>query len=140
LKRSVGYSGRPLAAKLGLKPGFRLSLVGGPPGYRSALGRLPDGAKILGHRAANLDFIHIFVADRGELIRELPRAKQRIRPDGMLWVSWPKRASGVKTDLSEQVIREAGLASGLVDVKVAAIDNVWSGLKFVYRLKDRRST
>ncbi len=137
MKQTAGYSGRPLAAKLGLKEGLRISLVHEPAHYLSLLGKLPPGAKILGPRASNLDIVHIFVASRAELTREFPRAKQRMNTDGMLWVSWPKQSSAKMSDVSENDVREIGLANGLVDVKIAAIDEDWSGLKFVYRLKDR---
>jgi len=92
---------------------------------------------LLAGRASGLDVLHLFVVDGGQLTEAFPRAKQRIKPGGMLWVSWPKQTSGLKSDLNENIVREIGLAHGLVDVKVAAIDLDWSALKFVYRTKDR---
>ena len=137
MKAPAGYSGRSLIAKLGLKEGFRVSFLREPPHYRSMLGKLPEGTKLLTPRAIYLDFLHIFAMSAADLVKEFPRAKKRIKPDGMLWVSWPKQSSSLKSDLNENVVRHIGLATGLVDVKVAAIDEDWSGLKFVYRLKDR---
>jgi hypothetical protein len=137
MSKPAGYSLKPLAEKLGLKQGLRLSVVHEPDDYASLLGKLPPGVMIVGSRAANLDLVHLFAERRAELLREFPRAKRRIRTQGAIWVSWPKQSSSVKTDLNENIVREIGLAQGLVDVKVAAIDKTWSGLKFVYRLKDR---
>ncbi len=137
MKRSAGYSGKPLAAKLGVHEGDRVSFVGAPSQYRSLLGPLPAGVKVIGSRGTRLDFLHLFAMDRAQLMRAFPRAKERIKVDGMLWISWPKQTSPIRTDLNEAAVREIGLSNGLVDVKVAAIDEDWSGLKFVYRLKDR---
>lgn len=134
---SAGYSGKPLATKLGIRPGFRLLLVDAPSGYLDLLGPLPDGVIVENRRHAPLDFIQFFVRERGALQSAFPSLAKDLRPDGMLWISWPKRASKQPTDLDENIVREIGLACGLVDVKVAAIDQIWSGLKFVYRLKDR---
>jgi hypothetical protein len=133
----AGYSKRSLVDKLGIKPGFVVAILGEPRGYRGTLGPLPDGAieKPAGRSAC--DFIHVFARDRKGLERDFPALRRRLKPAGMLWVSWPKRASGVATDLGEGVVREVGLACGVVDVKVAAIDQTWSGLKFVIRLSDR---
>jgi hypothetical protein len=137
MNRSAGYSGKPLAAKLGIKPGFRISLTRAPDHYISMLGKLPSGTKILDSRTANLDLLHVFSTSPGELVQDFPRAKRRIKPDGTVWVSWSKQSSPFHTTLNENIVRDIGLANGLVDVKVAAIDENWSGLKFVYRLKDR---
>ena len=133
----AGYSGKPLPAKLGIKEGFRISLIGDPAHFRSLLGPLPAGVEILGPRSMGLDLIHLFAASRVELTRKFAGAKRRMKPDGALWVSWPKLTSAMKSDLNENIVRQHGLEGGLVDVKVAAIDEDWSGLKFVYRLKDR---
>ena len=131
------YSKKPLAAKLGIKPGSRISLVNYPDNYLALLGELPHGVQFTDELARDLDFIHLFAADHRMLTEAFPQAKQRIKPEGMLWVSWPKQTSALKGDLKENDVREIGLANSLVDVKVAAIDEDWSGLKFVYRLKDR---
>jgi hypothetical protein len=101
------------------------------------LGKLPEGVELFAGRASGLDVLHLFVGDRGQLTEAFPRAKRRINPSGMLWVSWPKQTSALKSDLNENTVRDIGLAHGLVDVKVAAIDQDWSALKFVYRTKDR---
>ena len=129
---SAGYSKRPLADKLGLKAGMRVYLIAAPDDYP-----LPDGVEQVEKLAKPLDFIHLFLKRRADLEKLFPAAKESLTPAGMLWISWPKKAAKVETDLDETVIRDFGLANGLVDVKVAAVDAVWSGLKFVYRLKDR---
>jgi len=137
LKRPAGYSGKRLVGKLGIKPRYRISFVNEPSHYLAILGSLPEGVKILGIRGTDLNFLHLFARDHFQLIRTFPRAKPRIRTDGMLWVSWPMHTSRMASSLTETAVRELGLSIGLVDVKVAAIDDDWSGLKFVYRLKDR---
>lgn len=134
---TAGYSGTPLAAKLGLKPGMRVAILNPPQDYDSALGPLPDGVKRLKGLGKQMDFVHFFGKSSGELARRFPRLKNALAFDGMLWISWPKKASKVATDLDENAIRALGLDAGLVDVKVAAVDEVWSGLKLVYRVKDR---
>ena len=137
MKRVVGYSGKPLAAKLGLKDGIRFSSIREPKNYPALLGKLPEGVVVLGARSTNLDLLHLFTMNRRELTRDFPNAKGRINSNGSLWVSWPKLSSTLNSDLNENIVREFCLANGLVDVKVAAIDENWSGLKFMYRLKDR---
>ena len=134
-----GYSQRTLAEKLGLKPGMAAYLLNAPDGYVEALGEAATHADFVLalDNATALDFIHAFFTDRAALLASLPRLKAALAPRGMLWLSWPKKAANVPTDVDETAVREAGLAAGLVDVKVAAVDPVWSGLKFVYRLKDR---
>jgi hypothetical protein len=137
LPAAAGYSGKPLLEKLGIRTGHRISIVNAPGHYLQLLGKLPEGVELLAGQAGGLDVVHLFAGDRGQLAKAFPRAKQRIKPDGVLWVSWPKQTSALKSDLNENTVREIGLAHGLVDVKVAAIDQDWSGLKFVYRTKDR---
>ena len=129
-----------MADKLGIKPGMCACLIGEPEAYREALGAAIADVDLVPtpEPAADLDFIHLFATARAELAALFPRAKAALAPSGMLWVSWPKKAAKMPTDLDENTVRELGLAAGLVDVKVAAIDPVWSGLKFVYRLRDRR--
>lgn len=134
----AGYSKRSLVEKLGIKPGYRIRLINAPAGYDALLGPLPDGVIRLEDTDSNLDFIQFFVMNRHELDVELRPLIRQIKLSGTIWVSWPKRASKIATDLDENVIRETGLSAGLVDVKVAAVDETWSGLKFVYRLKDRK--
>lgn len=132
----AGYSGTPLVRKLGLKPGQRLVFRAVPPAVLREIGALPDGARVM-RSATGIDFVLCCSSNAKELRRALPREVARLAPVGMLWIGWPKKASKVETDLTENVVREIGLAAGLVDVKVCAIDEVWSGLKFVRRLKDR---
>jgi hypothetical protein len=133
--RAAGYSGTPLVDKLGIKPGSRIHLVAAPRSLPDALGPLPAGARDVARGA--LDFAMIFVSKKSDLDKRFAKLRDRLEPDGMLWVSWPKKASGVATDLTEDVVRRVGLAAGLVDVKVCAVDETWSGLKFVRRVKDR---
>ena len=129
-------STKPLITKLGIKSGFKIALLHAPADYDKTLGPLPDGASAPSKLAA-LDFIHAFFTSAKDLKAEFPKLKAGLAPSGALWVSWPKKAAKVETDLTENVVREIGLASGLVEVKVCAVNEVWSGLKFVYRLKDR---
>lgn len=133
----AGYSGTPLVKKLGIKPGMRICIDGAPPGYEETLGPLPDGTTSVRTMRAPLDLVHLFAKDRRRLEQRFGRAMRAIAKDGMVWVSWPKKASGVHTDLDGGTVRAHGLGCGLVDVKVCAIDGTWSGLKFVYRRVDR---
>lgn len=135
----AGYSGTPLAKKLGFKEGFRAGLVNPPKGFEKELGSLPDGVEICEVLRKPLDLIVLFVDSQQILKKEFPKHAQKLASNGMLWISWPKKASGITTNLSENIIRDIGLAAGLVDVKVCAVNDIWSGLKFVYRLKDRDS-
>jgi hypothetical protein len=134
---TAGYSGTPLIKKLGIKPGATLGLIGAPDDFDRTLGELPDDVTVRRRPQKPLDVIVAFYLDRARLEHRLPALRDALEPAGGLWVAWPKRASGVATDLSETVVRELGLAAGLVDNKVCAIDAVWSGLRFVYRLRDR---
>ena len=132
-----GYSGKSLVDKLGIKPGYRMALIDAPPEFPAGLGKLPDDVDILRESAKELDFI-LFFADRAQTLeRKLSRAIQRLQQAGMLWIAWPKKSSGVPTDITEDVIRRIALPLGVVDVKVCAITDVWSGLKLVRRLKNR---
>jgi hypothetical protein len=132
----AGYSGKPLVAKLGIKAGSTIAILGAPRGYKRTLGRLPH-VRRGGSAPGSLDFVQFFTGEKRDLERRFAALARALAPAGMLWISWPKKASGVTTDLTEDVIRAIGLAHGLVDVKVAAVDDVWSGLKFMRRLKDR---
>lgn len=136
--RTSGYSGKGLVDKLGIKPGIRIAIVGAPGGYRATLGPLPHGVSVTATPRGTLPFIHFFTKQRSLLERRFPVLKRALAQDGALWVSWPKKSSGVSTDLTEDVVREVALAGGLVDVKVCAVDEVWSGLKLVRRVRDRR--
>lgn len=135
----AGYSGTPLPRKLGIEPGHRVLLARAPVGFEATLGELPPGAATV-RRAGRgpYDVILLFADRRSGLGRRLGALKARLRPDGGLWICWPKKASGVPTDLADGVVRESGLGAGLVDNKVCAVDGTWSGLRFVYRLADRR--
>ena len=135
---SAGYSGTPLVKKLGIKAGYRIAILNAPENYAETLGTLPEDVTLMDWLGESLDFIHFFTKDRAELEQEFPALKAALAMDGMLWVSWPKRAAKVPTNMTEDVVREIALANGLVDVKIAAIDAVWSGLKLVYRVKDRK--
>src|SRR5215218_7758666 len=135
----AGYSGTPLAKKLGIKEGSRIALVNAPKDFESELGELPDSVQFINPPAQSLDIILFFVLTERALVRGFAKLAARLTPNGMLWIAWPKKSSGVTTDLSEQRVQQIGLNAGLVDVKVCAIDETWSGLKFVYRLKDRSS-
>ena len=133
----VGYSGTPLVRKLGIKPGARLGLIGAPDGFDATLGELPQQVSVRRRVRGPLEVIVAFCSRRSELERRLPALRTALDSSGGLWIAWPKRASGVTTDLDENVVRELGLAAGLVDNKVCAVDEVWSGLRFVNRLRDR---
>ena len=133
----AGYSGKPLVQKLGIKPEMHIAIVNAPRGYGRVLGKLPSRVTRKASAVGPLDFVQFFTTERRELERRFAALARSLAPAGMLWISWPKKASGVTTDLTEDVIRAIGLAHGLVDVKVAAVDEVWSGLKFVRRVKDR---
>jgi hypothetical protein len=130
---TAGYSGTPLIRKLGFKAGMRVHYAGAPDGFADLLGELPDGVRILKRPADELDLAMLFVTERRDLERGLQTLQPRLRPAGMIWVAWPKRASKVPTDITEDVVRDVALPRGLVDVKVCAIDETWSGLKIVIR-------
>src|SRR5207248_3849770 len=130
------YSGTPLVKKLGIKEGFNIVFANAPKGFDRELD-LPAGVTVNAKSRRPLDFVHLFVKTSREMESTFSRYAAKLSPSGMLWISWPKKASGVATDLNENVVRDIGLAKGMVDVKVCAVDEVWSGLKFVFRLKDR---
>ncbi len=142
-----GYSGTPLPKKLGIKPGFRVQLISAPTEVQTELREALAACTIVRDRKSNgnaggkdndsLDFAMVFTKSQAELTHEFRRLAQLLQPAGMLWVSWPKKSSGVASDLDDNRVREIGLAAGLVDVKVCAVTEVWSGLKFVRRVKDR---
>jgi hypothetical protein len=135
----AGYSGTPLVKKLGIGEGSRIFLSGAPPHYLDLIGgRLPDRATLAAKLDARTDIAHVFETDRTRLARTLKAAIGKLKPDGVIWVSWPKKASKVPTDITEDTIREVALPLGLVDVKVCAVDEVWSGLKLVIRKELRK--
>jgi hypothetical protein len=132
-----GYSGTPLPKKLGIKAGYRVQLVDAPAEVRSELKAELAECKIASDVKLPLDFAMFFTKSKTVLAKEFKTLSKQLAPAGMLWVSWPKKSSGVATDLDENIVRDIGLATGLVDVKVCAVTEVWSGLKFVRRVKDR---
>ena len=133
-----GYSGTPLPRKLGIKPGHRLALLGAPDGFEDhTLGELADGVRVVRRAGGKADVIVSFHTRRAELERRLPALRALMVPAAGLWVAWPKRASKVETDITEDVVREIALPTGLVDNKVCAIDATWSGLRLVIRLGER---
>ncbi len=131
--QASGYSGTPLPRKLGFKAGTRAALVSAPAHFAALLGELPDGVLVRSRLRGPLDLVVCFVTARRELERRLPALRRALDPAGMLWIAWPKRASGVATDVTEDVVREVALPTGLVDTKVCAIDATWSGLRLVIR-------
>ena len=134
----AGYSGTPLPRKLGIKPGHRVLLAGAPEAFREdTLGELPEDVTVRTRGSAQADVIVAFHTRRAELAKRMPALRERMDPAAGLWIAWPKRAAKVKTDLTEDVVRELALANALVDNKVCAIDETWSGLRLVIRLRDR---
>lgn len=134
----AGYSKRSLVDKLGIKEGHRVAILDAPADYVEILGELPTQVKPARELRGEKDFLQFFTKSRPELERKFLVLKASLAQNGMVWISWPKGSSGVPTDLNENLVREIGLSHGLVDVKVCAIDETWSGLKFVYRTKDRK--
>jgi hypothetical protein len=132
----AGYSGTALATKLGIKEGHRVAFPSAPDGFRDLLD-LPDGVTVKSRISGPLDVIVFFTIRRAELERRIPSLRRAMDPAAGLWIAWPKRSSGVETDMTENVARELGLAHRLVDNKVCAIDDTWSGLRLVIRLEDR---
>ncbi len=133
----AGYSQTPLVRKLGIMPGQTLAFVNAPDDYANTLGELPADTVLRKRLGGPIDFCQVFCATRRDLERRAPAAVRSLARDGTLWLCWPKKASGLQTDLGETQVRRFGLDSGLVDVKICAVDSTWSGLKFVYRLEDR---
>ena len=133
----AGYSGKPVIQKLGIQPGFCIFIAGAPAAYGDIVGELPADVSIMPRLKAPLDMVHVFAIKAAGLAEKLRSCRAAIRPDGMIWVSWPKKSSGVASDLSDVAVRDTALPLGLVDVKVCAIDAVWSGLKFVIPRSER---
>lgn len=128
-----GYSGAPLVKKLGIKAGAKIFLEGAPSNYTELVEPLPEGTRVLSRLTASTDFIHIFSTSKTHLRKVLGSSLSKLAQDGIIWVSWPKKASKVQTDVSENVMRELAFRLGLVDIKVCAVDETWSGLKLVIR-------
>ena len=137
---AAGYSGTPLAKKLGIKEGFRVLTLNPPDNFEQLLQPLPDGVSLLDtarDAATELDVIHLFTNSRDELFRRLAACSRIIKPNGSIWVSWYKKAAKLPTEITEDTIREAAFPLGLVDIKVCAVDEKWSGLKLVIRKENR---
>ena len=134
----AGYSGTPLAKKLGIKAGSRVFALGAPSNYRKLLAPLPDGVTIVARMSADTDITHLFATRRADLARGIKAVLGKMPQDGVIWVSWPKKSAKVPTDITEDTIREVALPLGLVDIKVCAVDEVWSGLKLVIRRENRK--
>jgi DUF3052 family protein len=136
----AGYSGTPLAQKLGIKPAMTVIAIGAPVNYRKLLGQVANDIRPSDRVKDNSPFIHFFTTRRSELEKQLVRLQRKIADTGAVWVSWPKKSAGVATDVTEDVIRAVALPLGFVDVKVCAVDETWSGLKLMVRRENRRST
>jgi hypothetical protein len=135
----AGYSGTPLVKKLGIKEHHRVALLDAPEGFDRTIGDLPTGVTVQSNLRGqdSLDVIVFFTTDQSRLRKHFRQCADRLTPAGALWIAWPKKASGMPSDLSEDVVRDVGLEAGLVDNKVCAVDETWSGLRFVWRIKDR---
>jgi len=137
VENMAGYSDTTLIKKLGIKEEFRIALVGAPKGFLKEPGTLPNKVRISPSLMKSLDLILLFVHSKSDLEKRFSALAANLSANGMFWVAWPKKSSGVVTDLSFDIVQRVGLAAGLVDVKICAVNEIWSGLKFVYRLKDR---
>jgi hypothetical protein len=135
----AGYSGTPLPQKLGIKPGMIVVAIDPPDHYRKLLDPIPGGVNFAKRPIDNSEFIHLFVTRRSELAKQLSILRRKITQTGVIWVSWPKKSAGIKTDIVEEAIRAVALPLGLVDVKVCAVDGTWSGLKLMIRRSCRNS-
>jgi hypothetical protein len=133
----AGYSGKPVVQKLGIQPGFCIFTAGAPAAYADIVGKLPAQVTVVTRLGAAADMVHLFATEAASLADKLRLSRDAIEPDGMIWVSWPKKSSRVATDLTDNVVRETALPLGLVDIKVCAIDETWSGLKFVIPKAER---
>jgi hypothetical protein len=134
----AGYSGTPLPKKLGIKENFKIGLVNPPENFLELIGPLPSNAQIVTRLIKPLDLVICFVNSRSALAKQFSPLAAKLCVNGMIWIAWPKKNSGVRTDLDFGQVQHIGLDAGLVDVKICAIDDIWSGLKFVYRIKDRK--
>lgn len=134
----AGYSGTPLQKKLGIRPGDCILVIDEPKDYWDWISPLPEGVTTKPKGGQSVEFAHLFVKEKKVYVKEVMRLKKMLKPDGMIWISWPKKASKVVTDMDENVIRDFALKNGLVDIKVCAVDEIWSGLKLVIPVKDRK--
>ncbi len=138
--KNVGYSGTPLAKKLGIKEKFKIKLIHAPDYYFDLFSDFPSDVKIIKSDKDKLDFIHYFCKNLEALKNDIPSLKKELQPNGMIWVSWHKKSAGIPTDVTEDLVRSTALKNGLVDIKVCAVDEKWSGLKLVIPVKDRSKT
>lgn len=134
----AGYSGTPLAKKLGIQGGFKLYLVQAPKNYLNLIAPVPHGISVASRMSNTIDIVHVFSTHKSQLAQALCACLGKLKPNGAIWISWPKKASKVVTDITEDTIREIALPMGLVDIKVCAVDEVWSGLKLVIRKENRK--
>jgi len=137
-QRMAGYSGTPLPQKLGIKPGLTVVTINAPTNYRRLLGTIPEGVTFSDRLKSDSSFVHVFIKKRSELEKRLALLREKITDTGTVWVSWPKKSSGVATDVAEDVVRAIALPLGFVDVKVCAVDETWSGLKLIVRRTNRK--
>ena len=137
-RTGAGYSGTPLAKKLGIGTGHRVWLVDAPANYKTLLTPLPDEVSFVSRASSTTDIAHVFTSSRRDLEKMLRGARKTLKPDAAIWISWPKKSSKVPTDITEDVIREVALPMGFVDIKVCAVDDTWSGLKLVVRKELRK--
>jgi len=135
----AGYSGMPLPQKLGIKPGLMVVTINAPANYRRLLGQIPDGVTFSERLKSGSSFVHLFTSRRSEIQKKMPILRNKLSDNGTIWVSWPKKSSGISTDVTEDVIREIALPLGFVDIKVCAVDETWSGLKLMIRRENRKS-
>ena len=134
----AGYSGTPLPQKLGIKPGLMVVTINAPANYRRLLGQIPDSVTFSERLKSGSSFVHLFTSRRSEMQKKMSILRDKISDNGAIWVSWPKKSSGISTDVTEDVIREIALPLGFVDIKVCAVDEIWSGLKLMIRRENRR--
>jgi len=135
----AGYSGTPLPQKLGIKPGLTVVAINPPANYRRLLGQIPDSITFSERLKSGSSFVHLFTSRRSEMQKKMSILRDKISDNGAIWVSWPKKSSGISTDVTEDVIREIALPLGFVDIKVCAVDETWSGLKLMIRRENRKS-
>lgn len=136
--KASGYSGTPLVKKLGIKPGFKMRIFNQPEYYYNLFSDLPEDLIVLTDKKRKKDFIHYFALSTTQLTKDIKQLREEIEENGMIWISWYKKSAKMETDLNENIIRDLALSNGLVDVKVCAVDELWSGLKLVIRVKDRK--
>ena len=134
-----GYSGTPLAKKLGIKEGFKIRLVNQPTYYFNLFTDMPENIKVVSDKKSSKDLVHYFITEAAGLQKDIIALRNEVYPNGAIWISWPKKAAKIDTDVTEDIIRSIALGNGLVDVKVCAVDEIWSGLKLVIPLKDRNA-